>query len=215
MLKDVGSRDLARMADKLGNDKLNATLGAAVAKRDALLQFVEVRLQQIAAAQQAELEALHHKRAWFLDLTRKHKGFGMPDPARWHKVALTYRGALEALCAGRLGEAVRRVGEAAEQDRATFASLPKQVHLPKNTEKRAEEPEVSASVSAEEGAPVAAAPDALRLADRIIAVAESPGNVPGTALRTHKWWEVEEEEGEPEDEKKKKAGAKKGKATPA
>ncbi len=202
------------MADKLGNDKLNATLGAAVAKRDALLQFVEVRLQQIAAAQQAEMEALHHKRAWFLELTRRHKGFGMPDPVRWHKVALTYRGALEALCSGRLGEAVRRIGEAAEHDRAAFASVPKQVRLPARTEAKVAEPDVSASVSADEAAPVTAAPEALRTANRIIAVAESPGNVPGTGLRTHNWWDVEEEE-EPqsdgEDAKKKKAAGKKAK----
>ncbi|MFZ5475688.1 MAG: hypothetical protein ACOZNI_02835 [Myxococcota bacterium] len=214
LLKDASAKDLAKLAQKLGNDRVQAMVRQSTGKRDALLEFVRERLAQVKAAQQAELQAMNKSRVWFDEVARDKKGFGLPDPTRWRGAALLYKRATEALCAGDLGRGAQLLDKAAEAERAAWDTVPAQVDVPDVARKPADMPAERVLVEAGEGCPQTHAPAVLKEAQEIVNVSDrsSEQPMPRAMARHEGWWDVEEddaEKAEGDDDKKKKK--KKGK----
>jgi hypothetical protein len=206
LLKDASAKDLVKLAQKLGNDRVQTLVRQSTGKRDALLGFVQERLAQMKAAQQAELKALSKDRVWFDEVARGKKGFGLPDPTRWRGAALLYRKAAEALCAGDLGRGAQLVDQAVEAERAAWDTMPGQVDVPDTARAPAEVPAERMLVEAGEGAPMAKAPETLALAREIVNVSDRADlQAMPQRLRRHEWWKVDDEE-ENEKPREKKDG---------
>lgn len=198
-LRDAGSRELARMADRLGNDRVRGLVGEAAARRDALVRFIEQRLAEIAAAQEAELREMRDRADWWRRLGRGGGGVALPDPTRWREAARGYRDAAEALCAGHLGRAVSLLERAVEADRAAFRSMPPQVEMEEARRRPVDGPPETVGVGAGEGCPRTEAPAVLQAADRIVRVCDTMDQVPmPQAMRRHEGWWAEEDEDEEE-----------------
>lgn len=215
-LRDASSKDLAQLAQKLGNDRVQGLLQQATGKRDALLGFVQQRLAQVKIAQQAELRAMTKDRVWFDEVARGKGGFKLPDPTRWRGPALLYKKAVQALCAGDLGRGAQLLEKAVEAERAAFEAMPAQVNVPSTTVKADELPDEAAFVTNGETCPATRAPEALAAADAIVRVSDlSPLQPMPPSARQHRgWWDVDAEAEEKKDEKKKPAAEGEGR-TPA
>lgn len=202
-LQDAGSKELAQLAKKLGNDRVQGMLQQATGKRDALLEFVRGRLVQVKVAQQAELRSMSKHRVWFDEVARGKTGFKLPDPTRWRGPALLYKRAIQALCAGDLGRGAQLLEKAVEAERAAFESMPAQVQVPSSTTKPAGAPDESAFIESGETCPPTEASQALAAADDIIKVSDqAPLQAMPRNPRQHRgWWDVEVED----DAEKKKA----------
>lgn len=212
-LRDAGSKELRQLANKVGNAQVDAMLGSAKEKRDALLAFIQERLAKILATQQAEQKELADNRDWWLRVSRGKPGFTLPDPKRWRDATLLYRRAAAAACAGDLGRAAHVLDQAVRAERAAFQSVPVQVELPHDLSAATATPDERAFVDEGEAAPPTHAPELFRTADTILRVTESGEQVPVTRnLPLHNWWEAPEEDAE--DEKKDKKDDK-GKKSPS
>ena len=99
-LRDAGSKDLAVLTRKLGNDRVQGLIREATGKRDAMLAFAQERLAKMKQAQQAEIKSMSRDRVWFDEVARGKKGFKLPDPTRWRGPAVLYRRAVERSAAG-------------------------------------------------------------------------------------------------------------------
>ena len=75
-LQDAGSKELAKLAKKIGNSQVGNMLGAAREKRDALLRFIHQRLAQVQAVQKAEQDEMKDRRQWYLRLARSTPEIG-------------------------------------------------------------------------------------------------------------------------------------------
>ena len=213
-LRDAGSKELAQLAKKVGNDQVGALLGSARAKQDALLAFVQERLAAIQAAQRAEQKELADRRDWWVQVSRGKPSFTLPDPTRWHASALQYKRAAEALCAGDIGRGAHLLDAAVRAERAAFESMPVQVELPSSVSAARAGPEERPFVDEGEAAPPTQAPGLFKVADTILRVTQSSELLPVTRNNpTHNWWEAPEEEAA--DEKKKKPTDGKATASPA
>lgn len=204
-LRDAGSKELATLARKLGNDRVQALVAQAGGKRDAMLEFIRQRLAQVKVAQEAEKKAMSKHRVWFDEVARGKTGWKLPDPTRWRGPAALYKKAIQALCAGDLGRGAQLLDKAVEAERAAFDSMPDQVQVPSATTKPEGGPEVRPFVEAGEGCTPTQAPDALAAADEILKVSARAEEQPmPRQQRPHVgWWDAEVEG----DEKEKKGGA--------
>mgnify|MGYP003336113938 CR=1 FL=1 len=201
-LQDAGSKELAKLAKKIGNSQVGNMLGAAREKRDALLRFIHQRLAQVQAVQKAEQDEMKDRRQWYLRLARSTPGYTLPDPTRWRETAVLYKRAAVAACAGDLGRAGHLLDDAVRAERAAFQSVPKQVDVPDGVKATAENAEERPFVEAGEGCPPTAAPELMHLADAVIRVSDSMPEMGIAPDRpTHNWWEIVEEE-LPEDKKR-------------
>lgn len=201
-LRDAGSKELARLAKKVGNGQVGALLGSAKEKRDALLAFIQQRLAAIQAVQQAEQKEMADRREWWLQVARGKPGFTLPDPTRWHKAALLYKRAAEAVCAGDLGRGGHLLDAAVRAERAAFETVPTQVDLPSTLSAPTAAPDERPFVDEGETAPPTQAPAVMKTADTILRVTTTSDAVP--VLRNnpvHHWWDAPEEE-KPADAKK-------------
>jgi hypothetical protein len=206
-LRDAGSKELAKLAKKVGNSQVGSMVGAAREKRDALLAFIRQRLATVQSAQQAEQREMADRREWWLRVARQKPGFELPDPTRWRNVALAYKRAALAACAGDIGRGAQLLEQAVRAERAAFQSVPVQVELPSTVHAAEESAEEAHFIEEGETAPPTEAPDILRAADRIARVTETSeavGVLPNNP--THAWWGAVEEE-EPADTKGGKGAA--------
>lgn len=208
-LQDAGSKELAKLAKKIGNSQVGSMLGAAREKRDALLRFIHQRLAQVQAVQRAEQDEMRDRRQWYLRLARSTPGYTLPDPTRWRETAVLYKRAAQSACAGDLGRAGHLLDDAVRAERAAWQNVPKQVDVPDAMKAPAENAEERPFVEEGEGCPPTAAPEVMHLADSVIRLSDSMPEVgAGPNRPTHNWWEIVEEE-LPEE---KRRGGEKGAA---
>ncbi len=195
-----------KIGRKAGNQEVEGQIKGANGKRDALLAFILQRLSVVKGVQQKELAEMKDERDWYKEVARGNKGFGLPDPTRWHESAKAYKRAGEALANGNLGQGAALLDRAMEAERAAFQSVPDQVR--QNFE--AGEEEVSmAGGPAELGHVQSSAVSARVSLPKGLSVAMDILNVTSTmeadALdrqRKPPWWETEEEGEEQEGEAK-------------
>lgn len=208
-LRDAGSKELATLARKLGNDRVQSMLAQATGKRDGMLEFIRQRLAQVKVAQEAERKAMSKDRVWFDEVARGKTGWKLPDPTRWRGPAALYKKAIQALCAGDLGRGAQLLDKAVEAERAAFDSMPVQVAVPSTTTKPEGGPDVRPFVEAGEGCTPTQAPEALAEADAILRVSErSEEQHQPHQRRPHVGWWDQEAEGDEKKEGKKGAAAK-------
>lgn len=207
-LADAGSKELRLLAKKVGNGQVEALLGSAKEKRDALLAFIQERLATIQATQKAEQKELADQRDWWMRVARGKPGFTLPDPTRWRETTLLYKRAAAAACAGDLGRAAHVLDQAVRAERAAFDTVPVQVELPSTISAPSASPEERPFIDEGDTAPPTHAPELFRTADAILRVTETGEQLPVVRNNpVHNWWETPEEDAE--DDKKDKKGAKK------
>jgi hypothetical protein len=209
-LRDASSKELVQLARKVGNDQVQALLGQASGKRDALLAFVERRLAQVQIVQRAEQEEMTRSRQWFHRVGRREPGFTLPDPTRWRRTALLYKRAGEALCAGDLGRGAHLLDQAVAAERAAFETIPAQVEVPVEVVAPDTGAEERPFVTDGESAPATQAPGLFQKADAIVRITDHSEELPvPETRRTHRWWEAPEADEEAKQAAAKKAGEKK------
>lgn len=200
-LKDAGSTELGRLARTLGNDDLQAVMSESAAKRDSLLELVRQRLQAVQQLQMLEVHEIKNRKSWWRRVGHQEPGYTLPNAGRWKGPAQNYRQVVQALAQGHLGRAATLLQRAVEAERIAREAMPKQIKVP-TAITRPVEVEEHATIGPGEGCPPISAPDALAIADRVIALGDRAEAEPVPRhMHPHTWWALPEEE----DEKKKEA----------
>jgi hypothetical protein len=214
-LRDADSVQLQRMARKLGNGQVASLVAGGTAKRDALLQFLGARLDELARLQAAEATALYQVGRDRLDIARRKPGATLPDPTRWRRPAELYGRAAVAIGGGHLASGAALLKDAVEAERAARAAMPASLR------REAAHDAVSLPVAVhavEPGEGCAAAPvsELVDAADAIAAGRREPRDLPVPRAGLPAWWgrdlaEEGAEEGDEkkDEEKKKERGGKK------
>jgi len=188
------------MAATLGNTAMTARLAEAVARRDALLDFVVARLRLLQSAQVLERGLVTDREAWSRDVARGRPGWVLPDTTRWHGAARAWREVARALARGELGRAAGLLEEARAQERAALDSAPAFLPLPAGLRAEAAPPAAAEGVEDREGCPSRRLPAEVRIADRILAVSARAGQVRTLPVPGHEgWWAEEPEEEKPSE----------------
>jgi hypothetical protein len=201
---DAGSRQLSRVAGKVGNQQLDGQLKENATTRDALLRFIGERLKTLRGVQLVERNEMLDQRQWFRQVARGKDGYHLPDTTRWHQSAELYKRAANSMCNGNLGRGAQLLEQALEAERAAYKSMPVQVQeeLSEKEKTASSTPRELPHVVGETTCPTTRAPGDIKYADRILGLSDKLENSP--PLRVRQWWseEVEEEEEEEEEDGK-------------
>lgn len=199
---DAGSRQLSRVAGKIGNQQLDGQLKQSAQMRDALLAFIASRLKTLHSVQLTERNEMLDQRQWYKEVARGQHGFHLPDTTRWHESAELYKRAASSMCNGNLGRGAQLLEQALEAERAAYKSMPIQVknELDEADKTASSTPQELPHVVAETVCPTTKAPAELKYADRILGMSDQLEDSP--PLPVMRWWseEIEEEEEEEEAE---------------
>jgi hypothetical protein len=191
---------MLRMGRAVGNDTIQQRLQGGNTTRDELLAHICQRLASMRDAQRSEIgEADHYRqRLHWKEIADSHKPeYSKADPTRWREAAQLYDQAAVQLCRGALGTGAQLLDKAIEAERRAQEAMPK--HLKKEAGEEAQRPGLLDEVVANQGCAPIDPPQALDLADQIIAVVGTFKDPPNKKRVPDPWWtdeEEEEEEGE-------------------
>lgn len=198
---DAGSRQLSRIAGKMGNQELDGQLKDATSKRDALLSFIAHRLKTIHGVQLVERSEMLDQRQWYKEVARGQSGYHLPDTTRWHQSAELYKRAANSMCNGNLGRGAQLLEQALEAERSAYNSMPIQVKQELDEEKKTPSgtPKELPHTISETVCPTTSAPSELKYADRILGISDQLEDSP--PLPIMRWWseDIEEEEEQEEE----------------
>ena len=199
---DAGSRQLSRVAGKVGNKELDGQLKDSANKRDALLSFIANRLKTIHGVQNVERSEMLDQRQWYKEVARGQSGYHLPDTTRWHQSAELYKRAAHSMCNGNLGRGAQLLEQALEAERAAYNSMPIQVkqELDEKDKKSASTPDELPHTISETICPTTSAPSEIKYADRILGMSDQLEDSPPMPIM--RWWreDIEEEEEEEQEE---------------
>ena len=197
---DAGSRQLSRVAGKVGNRELDGQLKDSANKRDALLSFIAQRLKTLHGVQLVERSEMLDQRQWYKEVARGQSGYHLPDTTRWHQSAELYKRAAHSMCNGNLGRGAQLLEQALEAERAAYNSMPIQVkqELDEKDKKASGTPDELPHAISETICPTTSAPSELKYADRILGVSDQLEDSPPMPIMF--WWNKETEEEEEEEQ---------------
>ena len=211
---DAQSRQLARLQKRMGNSEASAGVSSSATTRDALLQFICQRLQQMQGIQDKEFKAFLTEREWYREVAKGTPGYTVPEPKRWHESAREFKEAALALSHGNVQRGCQLLDRAVAAEEAAYKALPKMVRdtLEDDEKELSAVPTAKGPASGMSLAPACNPPPGLVYADQILSQsAVYTGLEPIYPWEEHNWWDEEEEEENPDDPKKKgKQGAKAG-----
>lgn len=195
---DGTSAKLAKKADAVGNEEIQAQLKSSGAKRDDLLKAIADRLAVMRKVQLEEIKLMHRPSEWKGNVASAQ--WGHPEPNKWREPAKLYKEAAHYLSVGYLSRGKELLERATHAEQHCFEELTELIDVPEN-EKEAIE---SALGELGEGACAPAdLPPEIDLA-RLIMNVEMELDVTWVGPReADPWWTEEEEE---EEEKPDGAG---------
>ncbi|MFT5684415.1 MAG: hypothetical protein ACI8RZ_005356 [Myxococcota bacterium] len=197
---DAGSRQLSRVAGKMGNQQLDGQLKKSADTRDALLAFIAQRLKTLHGVQLVERSEMLDQRQWYKEVARGQSGYHLPDTTRWHESAELYKRAANSMCNGNLGRGAQLMEQALEAERAAYKSMPIQVkqELDEKDKSASSTPQELPHVISATVCPTTGAPGELKYADRILGMSDQLEDSP--PLPIMRWWKEEIEEEKEEEE---------------
>lgn len=212
-LRDADSGQLQRMARKLGNAQVSTLVAGGAGKRDALLEFIGARLEEIARLQAAEAAALGQVQRDRTEIARRKPGATLPDPTRWRRPAELYERAALAAGGGHLAEGARLLADAVAAERAACAAMPASLRGRTRPEP-AREPPVVHAVEAGEGCAATSVTPLVQAAAAIARGGREPRELPVPKVGAPTWWAgdlAEEGAGEGDEKKEEETKGRRGK----
>ena len=160
--------------------------------RDALLEFLLIRLGEIRRLQLQEIDHVSKRDQWFISV---HKGSdNLPNPNRWHEAAGMYKEAALALCRGHTQRGAHLLKKALENESSARKSLPNAV-----AKKSTPTPSAPKNIN-EHQASTINPPNQLKIADQILSSQTAVDPASTRKKRLHQWFGLDDEEKEEEED---------------
>lgn len=198
---DLQSRQISRIRRQLGNEGMSKA-GDASSARDTLLAFICQRLRKMREVQLQEHASYKQVRSWYRAVAAGRDGYFAPDATRFHEAARFFKEAAEAMCRGNLSRGAQLLERALGAEQAALDTVPRQVREHLSEEQKAGPgypSELPQSLDAA-ALPPCAVPEALDIADHILALEDRFLDTPPRRVRRQEWWWNEGELGAEDDE---------------
>lgn len=176
--------------------------GDASSSRETLLAFICQRLRKMREVQLKEHASYKEVRSWYKAVAAGRDGYFAPDATRWHEAARFFKEAAEAMCRGNLSRGAQLLERALGAEQAALDTVPRQVREKMSDEQRAGPgypAELPQSLDAA-ALPPCALPEALQIADHILALEDRFLETPPRRVRRQEWWWSEELEAGDDEE---------------